>query len=344
MKSLNQIEPRTIIAALPCTITNRGSYYLTENLTGAPGSNGITIACSDVELDLNGFSIIGTTNFGSSGIVLDLATNLYMNLTIRNGIVSGWPNAGLVLTDGLNCRLKGISAVGNGLQGGTGIYIGKDWELEDCLAFRNYSLGIMIGNYSRARNCRARENGATGFNTGIGSVIDNCLSAGNGGYGFFGQTESIIRNCVAMCNTNDGIYVGPNSLAIDNLSSQNGGHGMSAGGGSRLCGNLASLNRGDGINVGSDSLVERNQPGSNGGAGVYGGWGCRVQGNHAANNGAGFLAMPGSRGNLFVGNSSLNNGTNYVTSPLANFGRIAVPGDLGPDFLLANPWANFDLQ
>ena len=218
MKTLNQIEPRVLITSLPYTITNRGAYYLTQNLTGVPGSNGIIISSSDVDLNLNGFSLIGSgTNIGSSGIVLDLITNLYMNLTIHNGIVSGWPNAGLVLIDGLNCRLKGISSVGNGLQGGTGIYIGKDWEVEDCIAFRNYGPGISIGNYSRVRNCRARENTGNGFHTGIGSVIENCVSAENKAYGFFGQTESIIRDCVAICNTNDGIYVGPNSLALNNL-------------------------------------------------------------------------------------------------------------------------------
>jgi hypothetical protein len=341
MKSLNQIEPRTIITAVPYVITNRGSYYLTQNLTGVPGSNGITIACSDVDLDLNGFSIIGTTNFGCSGIVLDTAsTNLYMNLNVHNGIVSGWSNSGLILSDGVNCRLRGVSAVNSG----TGISIGKDWEVDDCLAFRNTGTGIFIGNYSRVRNSRARENGADGFDSGIGSVVDNCLSAGNGGSGFFGQSQSVIRNCVAIGNTNNGIFVGPYSLAINNLCSDNGGDGMIAGVGSTLSGNVCSLNDSDGIDAGSDSLVERNQLNNNGSAGVNGGWGCRVEGNHAVNNGSGFLAATGSKRNLFVRNSAHGNGTNYVTSADANFSRIAHTNNLGPDFLLANPWANFDLQ
>ena len=346
MKTLNQIEPRILITALPYTITNRGSYYLSQNLTGVSGSNGIIISSSDVNLNLNGFSLLGsgTTNIGSSGIVLDLVTNLYMNLTIHNGIVRGWPNAGLVLTDGLNCRLKGVSSVGNGLQGGTGIYIGKDWEVDDCIAYKNYGPGISIGNYSRVRNCRARENDGDGFHTGIGSVIENCISAENKAYGFFGQTDSIIRDCVAMCNTNDGIYVGPRSLAINNLASDNRGHGISAGAGSRMYGNLSSMNKGDGINVGSDSVVERNQMSGNTGAGVNGGWGCRVEANHATANSAGFLAAEGSRGNLFIGNSALNNTTNFVTSQDANFGKIVYTNSLGPEFVVTNSWSNFDLQ
>ena len=59
MKTLQQVEPRTPISALPFTISNSGSYYLTANLTGAAGSDGITILASDVTLDLNGFTMTG---------------------------------------------------------------------------------------------------------------------------------------------------------------------------------------------------------------------------------------------------------------------------------------------
>src|SRR6267378_5566906 len=59
MKTLTQIEPRTPISSLPYTITNAGSYYLTTNLTGASGSNGVTIASGNVTLDLNGFALLG---------------------------------------------------------------------------------------------------------------------------------------------------------------------------------------------------------------------------------------------------------------------------------------------
>src|SRR5689334_14299720 len=61
MKSLDQVEPRTPIPSLPFTITNSGSYYLTTNLTGQSGTNGITIACSPVTLDLSGFALTGVS-------------------------------------------------------------------------------------------------------------------------------------------------------------------------------------------------------------------------------------------------------------------------------------------
>src|SRR5437660_8139783 len=59
MKTLDQIEPRKPIASVPYTITSAGAYYVTTNLTGVSGTNGITIAANDVTLDLKGFSLVG---------------------------------------------------------------------------------------------------------------------------------------------------------------------------------------------------------------------------------------------------------------------------------------------
>ena len=42
MKTLDQIEPRTPIATLPCTISAAGSYYVTKNV-GVTEGDAITI-------------------------------------------------------------------------------------------------------------------------------------------------------------------------------------------------------------------------------------------------------------------------------------------------------------
>src|SRR5580704_9795537 len=62
MKTLTQVEPRTLIDSVPYAITNSGAYYLTGNLTGTPGQNGITISASDVSVDLKGFTVAGCSN------------------------------------------------------------------------------------------------------------------------------------------------------------------------------------------------------------------------------------------------------------------------------------------
>src|SRR5687767_11957796 len=61
MKTLDQIEPRIAISSIPTTITQSGSYYLTGNLTGVVGQNGITIKASEVTIDLSGYSLIGVS-------------------------------------------------------------------------------------------------------------------------------------------------------------------------------------------------------------------------------------------------------------------------------------------
>lgn len=341
MKTLNQVEPRTHVDAIPYTITNSGSYYLTENLTAGSGTNGIVIAADDVTLDLNGFVLSGNTGC-LYGISLGGWTN--RNITILNGVVRGWPYGGVSLGDGINCRLLDITAFDNGEKGGAGIYVGEEWELENCFAFNNHSLGINVGDYSRARNCKARWNGGQGFHTGIGSVVDKCVAVENGGDGFFGQTLSVVMNCVAINNTNCGIYVGPNSMAVNNLCGQNGSHGIMAGGGSRMERNIVSQNGGDGISGASQCRIDRNHAVGNVGVGVLAGPSTRVDGNHAVENGIGFKAESSSRGSLFVGNSASGNDTNYVTAPGANFGQIITTNLLGSDFVFSNPWGNFDLQ
>src|SRR5882757_11552227 len=61
MKTLTQVEPRTLISSIPYFITNSGSYYLTGDLIGTPGQAGIVISASGVSIDLTGFSIVGSS-------------------------------------------------------------------------------------------------------------------------------------------------------------------------------------------------------------------------------------------------------------------------------------------
>jgi len=115
MKSLNQIEPRTPISTLPYTISNAGSYYLTNNLTGQAGANGITITTSDVTLDLNGFTIIGVA--GSSDGIFVNGINAF-NITIRNGTVGNWGTDGIGASIANSCQFDELRVSQNGTYGG----------------------------------------------------------------------------------------------------------------------------------------------------------------------------------------------------------------------------------
>ena len=85
MKTLHQIEPRTPIGLLPFTVSNPGSFYLAANLTGAAGTNGITITTNDVTLDLNGFTLTGAGSNNGVDIV-----GKRLNVVVRNGAIRNW--------------------------------------------------------------------------------------------------------------------------------------------------------------------------------------------------------------------------------------------------------------
>ncbi|HEY5298325.1 MAG TPA: hypothetical protein VIK59_10410 [Verrucomicrobiae bacterium] len=96
MKSLDQIEPRTPISYDGYYISSPGSYYVTTNLTGSafgvPGSPyGIYIASDNVTVDLNGFTLQGVSG-SYSGIYI---YGSHTNITIRNGIITGWGGDGV---------------------------------------------------------------------------------------------------------------------------------------------------------------------------------------------------------------------------------------------------------
>ena len=99
MKSLAQIEPRTIVNSANTPgdgtslfiISQPGSYYLTTNLVGVSGKNGINIAANCVTLDLNGFALLGGPGSSSAIYILGAQTNI----TVRNGTISGWGSSGV---------------------------------------------------------------------------------------------------------------------------------------------------------------------------------------------------------------------------------------------------------
>ncbi len=84
MKTLDQIEPRTPISSVPFTISQSGSYYLTRSLSVATG-DAITIAATDVTLDLNGFTLSSTAPGPGSGAAILLTDIERGNAAIRNG-------------------------------------------------------------------------------------------------------------------------------------------------------------------------------------------------------------------------------------------------------------------
>ncbi len=161
-KTLTEVEPRTAVNAANTPgdadslfkITQRGSYYLTGNITGVAGKHGIEIVASGVTLDLNGFDLQGVVGMGAfDGITVSLANAT--SIAVVNGSVRDWGSKGIDLGSAHACRIEGVLANGNA---STGIDAG--------------------GSGCAISNCSSRANGS-GFVIGVGSSIIGCAAHGN---------------------------------------------------------------------------------------------------------------------------------------------------------------------
>lgn len=300
MKTLDQIEPRTAISALPFTITASGSYYVAGNLTPFPSGGGITVDANNVTLDLGGFELAG--NGGStSGIRI---TALRSNVVIRNGTVRGWGGSG-VAVDAITVarvRVESVRAIANS---GHGIAVGIDAVIADCHASGNVLDGINAGDgahilRSRAEaqnrggivaglksvvaDCAATGNDRDGFSTGNGSVISNSLADGNALLGFFCRNDSVVDRCLATNNTSTGIRLGDGATITNSVAAANS-TGIFATGTCSAENLVARGNLGSGIAFSnSSSLKNCSAMGNQGTVGISAGAGSTLTNCHAHSN------------------------------------------------------------
>ena len=241
-KTLNQIEPRTPISSLPFTISQPGSYYLTRNLSGASGQNGISIGADNVNLDLMGFTITGA---GTTGIGI-VAAGHHKNITVVNGVIQTWGEAGLKFdsSDTLSCILDQLVASGNGSSSGKGIFCNIP--------------GTII------RRCSATANKGNGIECGEGGLILECSSLNNTGFGFIGGDGCVFRDCMARGNGNasgGGIQAG-NYSSLTNCSVSNNQVGASqfftnigVGSGCTVTNCIVGNSKGYGLTAGSGNTI-----------------------------------------------------------------------------------------
>jgi hypothetical protein len=130
MKTMDEVEPRHLITTLPFVITAPGSYYLIRNMYGISGQPGIDVQCSDVQIDLNGFALIGTTG-SFDGIRI---TGSNENVSIQNGSIRDWGNYGINGPDSDDGSVLNIKSHRNGMGG---ILYGDGALLALCTAYGN---------------------------------------------------------------------------------------------------------------------------------------------------------------------------------------------------------------
>ena len=270
-KTLQEVEPRIAInttntpgdADSLFKITQRGSYYLTGNITGVVGKHGVEIAVgadgSSISIDLMGFELAGV--FGSLDGISVAGASITRNVAIRNGTVRAWGGDGIDMLSGLNNLLSDLRIEGNG---GRGILAGSVSTVTGCTALSNSDDGIYAGDGSTITGCTAFSNTGTGISTQFGSTITGCSAFGNRGDGISTTTGSTITGCSAYANTGGGITAN-NGCTISNCTARsNTLDGIVVNNDCLVLANMCSLNGfgaglGAGVRiVGSDNRIEGN--------------------------------------------------------------------------------------
>jgi hypothetical protein len=339
MKTLDQVEPRTPISALPFTISTSGSYYLTASLTAAANVNGITINASNVTLDLRGFEVTGTPGTAIFGIRVSVGRS---NVVIRDGTVRNWPGSGVVVenTAVTRVRVENVHANDNG---SGGIVLGTDSVMVNCTVSGNVAHGISGQTGCQLLRCTANGQtgaGGDGFNFGAQTVMTDCVAKANGQDGITTGQDSVLSNCLADGNAAIGFVCGDRTVIDRCLASDNGSTGfrMLAGGSvtnSAAYGNVTGFFAQDACALENFSAME------NSGDGIQSGTGASLQNCAAVSNTGAFGINTGAGTTLVncsarANTSSLGTSAGIVTAEACT--RLAAPragisrlGDAGRD-------------
>jgi Periplasmic copper-binding protein (NosD) len=200
MRTLQQVEPRVPIETLSGNtgkydIIQPGSYYLTTNIVMDSSHDGISIQTSNVTVDLNGFTIIATTN--RSGVSIPL--NGVRNIRVFGGRV-------------MNC----LSGVNFGLFNSTDCTL-ENLEIE-CAPGRPFRYGITANDRTIVRHCKitgADGSSSYAISIGSGSVVEDCLVRNCSAGVFTGSDTRVERCTVTGCIVDLGIQ-GQDSCIIRN--------------------------------------------------------------------------------------------------------------------------------
>jgi hypothetical protein len=190
----------------PVTITQSGSYRLASILRPGTDKVAIQVEIANVTIDLNGFALLGR-DIASRGI---LRTSEGRNVTVRNGVVSGFKSEG--------------------------IYGGTAWTVENMQLTHNGGAGVAVGNYSRVLNSTVSENGANGVSCAYACLVQGNVIAENGGNGvdiFYSATilgNTIIGNdgygIIAQTSLGYRTGYGNNTIDSNNAGSVYGGSAL----------------------------------------------------------------------------------------------------------------------
>lgn len=270
-------------------ITQPGSYYLTENLTGEAGKRCIEIAASNVTIDLNGFSIIG--NATSTGGII--GEGIRSNVRIFNGVVRDIGNGSGILSTiatSSGWHVENVQSLSNSQRG---IYLPTHSTIINSRAASNGQSGLRVSTNGAILNCTSYENVGEGILVSNSSRVESSSVYNNGSTGILGNDGVLMNNCVAMNNDGAGIDVLNGGIITNCVVRNNGLDGIKCNSATRIESNTVTFNGTNGISCLGNCIVRANNCASNGqttpGAGILvSGTRTRVEDNQCADNDYGF--------------------------------------------------------
>src|SRR5688572_23236949 len=321
-------EARIPIQSLPASptalyrISQRGVYYMTDNITGVAGLAAIEIDADDVEIECDGFCFIGVPGT-RQGIV---ATSPHHAIGVYDAGFVEWQETCIDLSTSTDCYAEEVwcrscnctSPLGLGA-----IALGDGGTIDDCNVFQCQSAHLRTGSSGILEECVMRDcTDSSMISTGPAVVEDNfLLNLSPGGIAVSSGAVVIGNRLVSS----SGIAVGGDSVVSENDLQQCGG----------------------GITVsGSSSTVEENHV-SSGGTGVeVTGSRVLVDGNSVTGCTGTGIAISGTQC-LVVRNSvsSPPGGTPYSIGGGNSYGSIVSAvgsGDLGSLGISLDAWINFE--
>jgi hypothetical protein len=219
MKTLNQVEPRIDVNALPGdgtalhVISAPGSYMLTADLIGSSGLDGIKVtADGPVYVDLNGFTMRGVPGSGH-GLIVGLDVTDWP--VIINGIFTDW-------------GLDGIRGIGEGSIhaekliirncGGNGLYaaLGYVWIRNSAIEF-NAGNAIEAGGYANIETTALVGNGGVGVMIGYGGTLAQLIINKGIIIGPSGDWGPLVIGLVDRGTFDDSILIGGDVMLGDDL-------------------------------------------------------------------------------------------------------------------------------
>ncbi|MCC5822088.1 MAG: right-handed parallel beta-helix repeat-containing protein [Phycisphaerales bacterium] len=291
-------------------ITQPGSYYLTGNISGVSGRNGLAINADNVTVDLMGYALVGVPG-SLNGIT---ATASRKNIQIRNGVTAGWGSMGVSALSS-NTRISDIIAADNA---SSGIRIGLRGAVTNSTASNNAQRGIFGDFNCSVSGCNCSNNGTDGIVLGAGASVLDSVAGNNIARGIAVNADSTVISCIARSNGSRGIETSWASIVSHCTVISNGEFGIFTLNGDCSITDCTVRSNGEGgIRVFQRSIVRGNNCSGNGSSGAPGilmsSSRNRIDSNHCTGNAVGIRSTASA--NLIFANTCNGNGTNLDIAP-----------------------------